>query len=120
MVDELESHWPDLEGIILLIEDMAAPLSRTERLLRQLQFTGAFDKIRGLIIGKPESFDQEGAPFGYDDLFREVIGSRVYPIVSNFDCGHTLPMISIPQLSRVRLDATLRRPTFTFLGEAHE
>lgn len=98
-------YWPDLKGKILLLEDMEAPLSRTERTLRQLKFIGVFDEIAGLIVGKPEVFNQEGAPFGYDDLFLEIIGARSYPIVSNFDCSHCVPMIAIPQLTPVHLAA---------------
>ena len=110
------SYWPDFEGKILLLEDMEAPLSRTERSLRHLKFIGVFDQIVGLIIGKPEVYNQEGAPFGYDALFQEVIGPRKYPIISNFDCSHTVPMISIPQLSPVRLVAEENQPvTFQFL-----
>lgn len=98
-------YWPDLSGKILLLEDMEAPLSRTERILRQLKFTGAFDQIEGLIIGKPEFFNQEGAPFSYDDILLEVIGPRNYPIVSNFDCSHCVPMLCVPQLATVELKA---------------
>ncbi|OFZ31037.1 MAG: hypothetical protein A2622_00070 [Bdellovibrionales bacterium RIFCSPHIGHO2_01_FULL_40_29] len=99
------SYWPDFAGKILLLEDMEALLSRTERSLQQLNFIGVFDQIAGLIIGKPESYNQEAAPFDYDDLFREIIGVRSYPIISNFDCSHCVPMISIPQLSLVELNA---------------
>lgn len=98
-------YWPDFSGKILLLEDMLAPMSRTERHLRHLSFMGVFDQITGLIIGKPEIFQQEGAPFSYEDLFKEIIGPRAYPIVSNFDCSHCVPMISIPQLSPVELIA---------------
>jgi muramoyltetrapeptide carboxypeptidase len=98
-------YWPDFTGKILLLEDMEAPMSRTERSLRQLEFIGVFDQIAGLIIGKPEVYYQEGAPFDYDQLFKEVIGNRSYPIISNFDCSHCVPMISIPQLSLVHLEA---------------
>ena len=98
-------YWPDFGGKILLIEDMEALMSRTERGLRQLEYNGVFEEIAGLIIGKPEVFDQQGAPFGYDELFYEIVGQRPYPIVSNFDCSHTLPMISVPQLAPVRLEA---------------
>ena len=115
------TYWPDFAGKILLIEDMEAPLARTERTLRQLKFTGVFDQIVGLIIGKPEFYNQEGAPFDYDDLFREVVGPRSYPIISNFDCSHTVPMISIPQLSPVRLVAQDGQPvSFEFLDGAIE
>ncbi|MGE3610377.1 MAG: LD-carboxypeptidase [Bacteriovoracaceae bacterium] len=98
-------YWPDFKGKILLLEDMEAPLARTERALNQLKFNGVFDEIKGLIIGKPEFYDQQGAPFGYDDLFQEIIGPRSYPIISNFDCCHCVPMISIPQLAPVKLVA---------------
>lgn len=98
-------HWPDFENKILLIEDMEAPLSRTERHLQQLKFIGVFDQIQGLLIGKPEFYNQEGAPFHYEALLQEVIGPRSYPIISNFDCSHTVPMISITQLSQVKIQA---------------
>lgn len=98
-------YWPDLSGKILLLEDMLAPMSRTERHLRHLSLMGVFDQIAGLIIGKPEVFQQENAPFSYEDLFKEIIGPRLYPIVSNFDCSHCVPMLSIPQLSLVEMIA---------------
>lgn len=99
-------YWPDLHDKILLLEDMEAPLSRTERHLQQLKFIGVFEKIKGLLIGKPEFYNQEGAPFTYDELFKEIIGPRPYPIISNFDCSHTVPMISITQLSQVQITAS--------------
>ena len=98
-------YWPNFKNKILMLEDMDAPMSRTERNLQQLKRIGVFEELSGLIIGKPEVFNQESAPFSYDDLFIDIIGKRNYPIVSNFDCSHCVPMISIPQLSRVRLYA---------------
>lgn len=99
-------YWPDLNGKILVLEDMWAPQSRTERHLRQLKFMGVFGQIRGLIVGKPEIYEQEDAPFGYDELVLEVVGKRDYPIVSNFDCSHTVPMISLVQLTPLKISAT--------------
>ena len=99
------AYFPDLRGKILLLEDMEAPMGRTERSLRQLQYLGVFDDICGLIIGKPEVFDSNEAPFSYEDLFLEILGERPYPIVGRFDCSHTVPMISIPQQVPVRLNA---------------
>ena len=98
-------HFPDLSGKILLIESMSAPFSAEERNLRQLQLMGVFEQLSGLIIGKPEMPDDQGAPFGYDDLIIEIVGNREYPIISNFDCGHTLPLINLSQGSLIKLDA---------------
>lgn len=112
-------YWPDVSNKILLIEDMDAPLNRSERSFRQLHLMGVFDQICGLIVSKPEFYDQQNAPFGYEDLIVEIVGDRDYPIVANFDCGHTLPMITIPQLSPVRLKAEREHVVqFTFLDGA--
>lgn len=114
-------YWPDFEGKILLIEDMDAPQSRSERSLRQLSLIGVFDQIKGLIVSKPEFYEHQDAPFSYEELIQEVVGRRPYPIVTNFDCGHTLPMITIPQLSLVRLKAPENGPVeFSFLETAFE
>lgn len=97
------SYFPDIDGKILLIEEMSAPWSRLERNLRQLQLMGVFDKIAGLIMGKPEVPDNEGATFGIDELLMEIVGPRLYPIVSDFDCSHTVPMHTIGLRSKINL-----------------
>jgi hypothetical protein len=43
-------------------------MSRIERSLRQLDLMGVLDQISGIIIGKPETYQKQGAPFGYHDL----------------------------------------------------
>ncbi len=108
-------YFPVLKGKILPIEDMDAPQSRTERGLQQLSLMGIFDQIAGLIIGKPEFYDQQGAPFNYDDLIREVVGARPYPIVSNFDCGHTIPMLTVPRYARAHFKANNKSVNFSLL-----
>ncbi len=99
------NYFPELDGKILLIEEMSAPWSKEERSLRQLQLMGVFDKISGLIMGKAESPNYEGASFDLNDLLMEIVGDRSYPIVSEFDCSHTIPMHSIGERCQVILDA---------------
>jgi len=98
-------YFPDIENKILLIEEMAAPYSKEERSLTQLKLMGVFDKISGLIMGKPEMPNPEGAPFDLNELLMEVVGKRDYPIVSEFDCSHTIPMHTIGQRATVTLKA---------------
>ncbi len=98
-------YFPDVEGKILLIEEMAAPWSKEERSLTQLKLIGVFDKISGLIMGKAEMPNPEGAPFDLNELLMEVVGNRDYPIVSEFDCSHTIPMHTIAERVKVRLTA---------------
>jgi muramoyltetrapeptide carboxypeptidase len=100
------NYFPNLEGKILLIEEMNAPLSEEERNLRHLERLGVFDVLRGLIVSKPEVYDQQGAPFDYDNLILEIVGTdRRYPIVTQFDCGHANPMLTLAEMSEVRLSA---------------
>lgn len=97
-------EFPDLEGAILLIESMDAPISREERQLRQLERMGVFGAIRALLVGKPENFQAEGAPFGLDELILEIVPGS-FPIVTGVDCSHTHPMLTFPEGAPARLDA---------------
>jgi muramoyltetrapeptide carboxypeptidase len=100
------NFFPPLAGRILVLEQMECRLSREERLLRQLEAMGALDRIAGLIVGKPEVYDAEGAPFTYDDLLLEVLGvRRSYPVVTSFDCSHTVPMLTLAQMCKLSVDA---------------
>jgi muramoyltetrapeptide carboxypeptidase LdcA involved in peptidoglycan recycling len=100
------SYFPDLTAKILLIEQMKAAFSMDERNLRQLERMGVFDRIAGLIVGKPEFLDSENAPFSHDELLLEVVGqNRPYPVVSGFDCSHTNPMLTIAQMTQLLVEA---------------
>jgi len=98
-------YFPNLEGKILLIEEMIAPYSKEERSFVQLKLMGVFDIISGLIIGKTEMPNSEAAPFDMNELLLEIVGERSYPIVSEFDLSHTCPMHTLSQLTKVRLCA---------------
>ena len=89
-----------------MIEDASSPLSLWERAITQLALMGVFDRIAGLIVGKPEFPDREGAPFDHTQVLLEVVGSRYgFPIVDDFDCGHTHPMLTLAQGTELSLVA---------------
>ena len=101
-------YFPDIENCILMIEEMHAPLDNFERNLSHLKLLGVFDKIRGLIISKTESIDKKGAGFSDTELLLEILGKNInYPVISNFDCGHTHPMITLQQMIPVLLNAQI-------------
>lgn len=105
-------HFPNLKGCILAIEEMDAPFNKEERNFRQLDLMGVFDVIEGLLISKPSHLDPQGAQFSYDALIMEIVGKRNYPIISNFDCGHTYPMITLSEGLKVSLDVTPSEANF--------
>jgi muramoyltetrapeptide carboxypeptidase len=111
-------YFPDLGGKVLVIEELSAPHSLEERAFRQLERMGIFDAIAGLIVGKPERSDQQGAPFSYEQLILEVVGStRRFPIITNFDCGHTHPMLTIAEMTEVSMHATTGFDTRVIIQE---
>jgi muramoyltetrapeptide carboxypeptidase LdcA involved in peptidoglycan recycling len=102
-------YFPDFQGKILFLEEMSCPLSRFERNLTQLKSAGAFAGIVGIVLSKPEIYDNEGAPFDDCELLIEVLNNPRIPVIGNFDCGHTHPMVSVPQGIRFRIDACMDR-----------
>lgn len=90
-------YFPETRGHVLFLEEMSCPLSRFERNLTQLKLAGAFNDIEGIVLSKPEVYDCEGAPFSDVDLLVEILDDPEIPVISSFDCGHTHPMLSVPQ-----------------------
>nr|BFD32875.1 LD-carboxypeptidase [Pigmentibacter ruber] len=111
-------YFPDLKEKILLIEDEHASFTEEERALTHLKLLGVFDNIVGLIIGKPEILENKNAPFTYEDLIFEIVGKQNYPIVSQFDCGHTHPSHTLAQMLNVKIGATNENFNFEILEAA--
>jgi muramoyltetrapeptide carboxypeptidase LdcA involved in peptidoglycan recycling len=95
-------YFPDVAGRILVVEEGAASRSIEERSFRQLERMGALDVIAGLIVGRPERFDDHGVPFDHDELILKIAGTHGrYPIVTRFDCGHTHPQLTLAEMTEV-------------------
>jgi muramoyltetrapeptide carboxypeptidase LdcA involved in peptidoglycan recycling len=104
------------KGDILLVEDSMKSASDVERSFTHLALAGVFDRIGGLILGKHECFDAEGSGRTAWDLLDEVLrnhsaagAARSFPVLAEFDCCHTHPMLTLPIGAEVELDATDRR-----------
>lgn len=112
-------YLPPLEGAILLIEEMSAPIDRWERAVTQLALMGVFDRIAGLIIGRPELPDVGDAPFDHTQVLLEVVADDdVFPIIEDFDCGHTHPMLTLAQGTEMSLKATAEGEVELWVEEA--
>ena len=85
----------DWEGRILLLESSEEqPTPETyRRSLEYLKEEGVFDRISGILAGKPmdEVFAEE-----YKKLLVDVIGRPDLPIVFNVNIGHAMPRCIIP------------------------
>ena len=93
-------------GDILLIEDSLKNASVVERSFAHLKLNGVFDKIGGLVLGKHEKFDDCKSGKKPYDIMMEIIGNTSIPILAEYDCCHTHPMITMPIGIQAELNAT--------------
>lgn len=92
-------------GDILFIEDSLKDAGTLERSFALMKVSGIFDHIGGLILGKHEKFDDLGTGRKPYEILQEVMGDAYFPILADFDCCHTHPMLTLPIGAEIQLDA---------------
>lgn len=103
-------YMPEIrQGDILLLEDSLKDACTIERSFSLLKLAGVFEKIGGLILGKHEKFDDNGTGRAPYEILLEVLGKPDFPILAQFDCCHTHPMLTLPIGCQVRLDAEAKQ-----------
>lgn len=98
---------PELDGVILAIEDVTEAPYRIDRMLTQWRMSGALAKIAGIAVG---SFTHCEAPpnipsFTVDEVLRDRLGDLGIPVVSSLPFGHEAPNAALPVGVMVTLDA---------------
>lgn len=116
-------EMPDFTGAILFIEEMTSSPTQAERAFRHLAALGVFERIAGLVWGRVEAWSDEGCPIPVEELLLEAIRSELgrepsFPIATDFDCCHTLPMLTIAEGVRTRLDTSDGQVRVTLLEPA--
>ncbi|MCF5852932.1 S66 family peptidase [Aeromonas veronii] len=107
-------YMPPIErGDILLLEDSLKSAETVERSFAHLKLCGVFERIGALILGKHEQFNDQGSGKRPLDILLEVLGEPNFPILAEFDCAHTHPMLTLPLGIEVALD--LDRQQLTLL-----
>ena len=114
--------WPEPEewrGKLLFIETSEVDLPEHYLLwyLRGLAAQGIFDRVCGVIVGKPARRSKYEP---YKEVWRKVVGFEAgrpeLPILYNVNFGHAEPIGVLPIGARCRLDA--ERKTLTLLEPA--
>ena len=106
-------------GDILLLEDSLLTADTVERSFAHLKLCGVFDRIGALVLGKHELFDHQGSGKRPLDILLEVVGEPAFPILAEFDCAHTHPMLTLPLGIEAELDLEAQTLTLCepWLGE---
>ncbi len=96
---------PDLDDVILALEDVTEAPYRIDRLLTQWRLSGAFSKVRGIALGR---FSRCEVPpnipsLTIEEVLRDRLGDLGIPVVSNLSFGHDGSNAALP----VGIQATL-------------
>ncbi|MFQ3608294.1 MAG: S66 peptidase family protein [Chloroherpetonaceae bacterium] len=108
-----KSDWTDKILFLETSEEMLPPTS-FRRALRNYAAQGVFEKISGLILGRPynNKFVDE-----YNNILLQVIrdeqGNDQLPIITEMDFGHTCPTFTIPYGVVAEIDS--KQKTFSIL-----
>jgi muramoyltetrapeptide carboxypeptidase LdcA involved in peptidoglycan recycling len=114
-------YFPDFTNKILILEQMESSIPLEERQLNHLKLLGVFEKLSGLIFSKFEKLSIGNSKLLHQDLINEFVNCKPNtPIVYNFDCGHTFPMLSLPQMIKVNLIAKKNTVSFIQLESAYK
>lgn len=96
---------PNLDGVILAIEDVTEAPYRIDRLLTHWRLTGALSKIKGIAIGRFSQCDPpaETPSFTVAEVLRDRLMDLNIPIVANLPFGHDGSNAALP----VGMEATI-------------
>ncbi len=85
-------YFPELNEVVLFLEDVNEPIYKIERSLVQLKLAGFLNKVSGLILGK---FLHNGDILNiWSEI--EYLFPRNIPVVLDFPYGHFMEMCPLP------------------------
>jgi len=104
-------YFPDLNGHILVLEDIGEETSAIDRMLWQLF---RIVKPAGLVFGRFSDVQDTGRPYGesLEEILAKHAKSLSCPAVFNAPIGHDGQIFAIPQGRKITLDATNRSLIF--------
>ena len=109
------SHWPDLNGAILILEDVGEAPYRLDRLLTHWRLCGALQQLAGIGLGRFTGCDEpDGEPgdtsaeparrFTAEQVLRDRTADLGIPVVAGLPVGHEPGNAALPLGVRARLD----------------
>jgi muramoyltetrapeptide carboxypeptidase len=110
-------YWPSIKGKILFIEDDEAENTQTiDRYFTQLRQMGIYNQINGMVIGRFPRCVGFNESDSLIMILDNALKGYVFPVLTDFDMGHTDPLMTIPLGAKVVIDAN--KKTITLLEAA--
>ena len=101
-------YFPDLEGKILIIEDVGEEKTSIDRMMGSLRLAGVFDRVAALVVGQMTNLKDTGTVSferTIEEIMREHTAGMKGPVVLNAPIGHEHPNIPFPLGIKARLTA---------------
>jgi len=101
------SYFPDLDGALLVLEDVNEDLYRIDRMLAHLRMVGALAQLHGVIAGRFTGLKRhmnDGA-LGVDEVLAHYFGPLNIPVAYGLPVGHIDDQWTLPLGVRARFDA---------------
>lgn len=94
------------DGAILFWEEVSTTTAQIWYDLQVLRTAGVFDRIAGMVIGKPTDVEPTvGGPDSLREIVLDVLGDRRVPVLANVDFGHSSPNLPMPVGVTAAMDA---------------
>jgi muramoyltetrapeptide carboxypeptidase len=103
---------PNLEGAILLLEDVGERPYRLDRMWTHLDLAGVFRKVKGIALGSFTHCEERDATYSSQDVLQDLAVATGLPCATGFPVGHGDVNEPVPLGVRVRLDASTAQLTF--------
>ncbi len=105
------------QGAVLFWEDVGEEIYRIDRLLTQLERSGTFEGLQGMVIGSVVAGGRSDAPEKIRGYLRDRFARAPFPVGMGLPAGHLESPRTLPLGTRVRLN--LQSPSeLSFLSQA--
>jgi muramoyltetrapeptide carboxypeptidase len=97
IVDALgTSSEPDMNGAILIIEEIDEYLYKMDRMMTQLKRSGKLSNLQGLLVGHMTDIKDTELKFGQtiEQIVLNAVADHTYPVVFSFPSGHENPNLA--------------------------
>lgn len=87
----------DTKGKILFIEDVNEAVTKLDRMMYQLKYSGKLDDANGIIFGDfTNCINENSKDYTLEDMFKDVLSDYKKPVMFNIKSGHCYPTSTIP------------------------
>ena len=95
-----------LKGRIWCVDPILAKAAERAAMLR-IRDRGLLKGVAGIVVGRPMAFGNQPVTSqkGTEALIRELTADLRIPVLTNVDCGHTIPRMTIPNGVLATLDS---------------